>query len=86
MRAQRPTWQEELEKQSLPPPTTPPEPALTYTVRPRATLTLFPGLGDNFRCALAHHLGDVQGAVGLVGDGDGTVHGFSLDLQKSIPV
>lgn len=67
-------------------PTYDPSRTCACTVRPRATLTLFPGLGDDFRCALAHHLGDVQGAVGLVGDGDGTVHGFSLDLQKSIPV
>lgn len=48
-----------------------------------AVLTLFPGLGDDFGCALAHHLGDVQRAVSLVGDGDGPIHSFRLDLQES---
>jgi hypothetical protein len=48
-----------------------------------ATLTLLPCLGDDFSCTLAHHLGDVQGAVSLVGDGDGTVHSFGLDLQRA---
>lgn len=49
-----------------------------------AALTLFPGLGDDFGCALAHHLGDVQGAVGLVGNGNRTIHSFGLNLQKNI--
>jgi len=58
------------------------EPACSQTAG-KATLTLFPGLGDDFSRALAHHLGDVQGAVGLVGNGNRAIHGFGLDLQRS---
>lgn len=46
-------------------------------------LTLLPRLGDDVSCALAHHFGDIQGAVGLIGNGDGAVHSFSLDLRES---
>lgn len=60
----------------------PREPALSQAAG-KATLTLFPGLGDDFGRTLAHHLGDVQGAVGLVGDGNRAVHGFGLHLQRS---
>lgn len=48
-----------------------------------ARLTLLPGLGDDVSRTLAHHFGDVQGAVGLIGNGDGAVHSFSLDLWES---
>lgn len=48
-----------------------------------ARLTLLPRLGDDVSCALAHHFGDIQGAVGLIGNGDGAVHSFSLDLRES---
>lgn len=61
--------------QSPPPPPAPPP------IGP--ALTLFPGLGDDFSRALAHHLGDVQRTVGLVGNGDRTVHSLGLHLQKN---
>lgn len=43
-------------------------------------LTLFPGVGDDVGGALAHHLGDVERAVGLIGHGDGAVHRLRLHL------
>lgn len=54
----------------------------TSTPARLAKLTLFPGLGDDFGRTLAHHLGDVQWAVGLVGNGDGPIHSFCLDLRE----
>lgn len=47
---------------------------------PDWTLTPALGLGDDVGCTLAHDLRDVQGAVGLLGDGDGTKHGLGLYL------
>lgn len=58
-----------------------PPPALGMSEWP-ARLTLLPRLGDDFSRTLAHHLGDIQGAVGLIGNGDGPVHSFSLDLWE----
>lgn len=58
------------------------QPAHSQVAQPPA-LTLLPGLGDDLSRALAHHLGDVQRAVGLVANGDGTIHGFCLHLQQS---
>lgn len=43
-------------------------------------LTSALGLGDGVSRPLAHHLGDVQWAVGLLGDGDSSVHRLSLHL------
>lgn len=43
-------------------------------------LTLFPSESNDVRRTLAHHLGDVQGAVGLIGYGDGAVNCLSLHL------
>lgn len=48
----------------------------------RTVCTLFPGEGDDISGALAHHLGDVEGAVGLIGYGDGTVDCLGLHLPK----
>lgn len=42
--------------------------------------TLFPSESNNIGRALAHHLGDVQGAVGLIGYGDRAVNGLGLHL------
>lgn len=42
--------------------------------------TSLPGQGDDVRGALAHHLGDVHGAVDPAGDGDGPEHGLGLQL------
>lgn len=44
------------------------------------SLTLLPGLGNDISGRLAHHLGDVERAVGLLGDGDGPVHRLCLHL------
>lgn len=44
-------------------------------------LTPFPGEGNDIRSTLAHHLGDVEGTVGLIGDGDRAVDCLSLHLQ-----
>lgn len=46
----------------------------------RKSLTLFPGLSNDISSTFAHHLGDVQGTVGLVGNGDGSVHSLCLHL------
>lgn len=42
--------------------------------------TSLPGQGDDVCSALAHHLGDVHGAVDPAGDGDGPEHGLGLQL------
>ena len=44
------------------------------------SLTFFPGIGDDISGALAHDLGDVEGAVGLIGHRDGAVHCLGLHL------
>ena len=54
----------------------PPSPSLPW---PAPTSPLGPG--NHIGCGLAHDLGDVQGAAGLPGDGDGAVHGLSFHLQ-----
>lgn len=46
------------------------------------SLTLLPGLSDDIGGALAHHLGDVERAVGLIGHGHRAVHGLRLHLGK----
>lgn len=56
-------------------------PAHSTSARP-TQLTLLPCLGDDVSRALAHHFGDIQGTVGLIGNGDGAVNGFSLDLRE----
>lgn len=38
-------------------------------------------LGQDICSTLAHDLGDVEGAVSLPGDGDGTEHGLCLHLR-----
>lgn len=43
--------------------------------------TLFPGKGNDICGTLAHHFGDIEGAVCLIGYGDGTVDGLSLHLK-----
>lgn len=45
--------------------------------------TLLSGLSDDVGGALAHHLGDVKRAVGLIGHRHWAVHSLSLDLQTS---
>lgn len=44
--------------------------------------TLLPGLSDDVGGALAHHLGDVKRAVGLIGHSHWAVHSLGLHLQK----
>lgn len=44
-------------------------------------LTLLPGLSDDIRSALAHHLGDIQRAVGLVGYSHRAVNSLRLHLE-----
>lgn len=58
-----------------------PPPAHGASERPEM-LTLLPCLSDDFSRTLAHHFGDIQRAVGLVGNSDGPVHSFSLDLWE----
>ena len=48
-------------------------------------ITFFPGLGDDVSRTLAHDLCDVEWTVGLAGDGDGTEHSLSFQLQKEVP-
>ena len=43
--------------------------------------TFFPGLGNDVGSTLAHHLGNIERAVGLAGDGDGSEHRLRLQLQ-----
>ena len=43
--------------------------------------TFFPGLGNDVGSTLAHHLGNVERAVGLAGDGDGSEHRLRLQLH-----
>lgn len=43
--------------------------------------TPFPGKGDDISSALAHHLGDVEGTVGLIGYGDRAIDCLGLHLQ-----
>lgn len=45
--------------------------------------TLFPGLGDDISSWFAHHLCDVERAVGLFSNGDGSIHSLSLHLEKN---
>lgn len=45
------------------------------------TCTFFPGLGDDISSTLAHHLGDVKRAVGLIGHSYGPVDRLSLHLH-----
>lgn len=42
--------------------------------------TFLPGQRDDVRRALAHHLGDIHGAVDPARDGDGPEHGLGLQL------
>ena len=44
-------------------------------------LTPFPGEGNDISSTLAHHLGDVEGTVGLIGDGNRAVDCLGLHLQ-----
>ncbi len=44
-------------------------------------LTSLPSKRNNISSTLAHHLGDVEGTVGLIGDGDGAIDSLSLHLQ-----
>lgn len=46
------------------------------------SLTLLPGLSDDISGALAHHLGDIQRAVGLIGHSHGAVYSLRLHLEK----
>lgn len=46
------------------------------------SLTLLAGLSDDISSALAHHLGDVQRAVRLIGHGHGAVYSLGLHLEK----
>lgn len=43
--------------------------------------TLFPGKGNDICGTLAHHFGDIEGAICLIGYGDGAVDGLSLHLK-----
>lgn len=47
-----------------------------------ARVTFFPGLGDEVGRTLAHDLRDIERAVGLAGDSDGTEHSLSFQLKK----
>lgn len=42
--------------------------------------TLLPGLGNNISSSFTHHLGDVERAVCLFSDGDGSIHSLCLHL------
>jgi len=44
-------------------------------------LTPFPSEGNDISGALAHHLGDVEGTVGLIGYSDRAIDCLSLYLQ-----
>lgn len=45
-------------------------------------ITFFPGLWDDVCSTLAHDPGHIERTVGLAGDGDGTKHRLSLQLQQ----
>lgn len=47
-------------------------------------ITFFPGLWDEVSCTLAHDLCDVERAIGLAGNGDGTEHSLSFQLQEKV--
>uniref|UniRef100_A0A3P8T2E4 Uncharacterized protein n=1 Tax=Amphiprion percula TaxID=161767 RepID=A0A3P8T2E4_AMPPE len=46
-----------------------------------SNLTPFPSESNDISGTLAHHLGDVEGTVGLIGYGDRAVYCLSLHLQ-----
>lgn len=47
----------------------------------KIVVTLFPGEGNDISSTLAHHFGDIERTVGLIGYGDRAVDSLSLHLQ-----
>lgn len=46
------------------------------------SLTLLPGLSDDVSGTLAHYLGDIQRAVGLIGHSHRAIYSLCLHLEK----
>lgn len=46
--------------------------------------TLLPGFGDDISGLPAHHFGDVERAVGLLGYSDGPIHSLCLHLVDTV--